>query len=227
MPRKLLALQQGDHLSRDEFHRRYEAMPDIKAELFEGVVHMPSPLRFRKHGQEHSRTVMWGGYYIEANPGVDQGDNCTLKLDDRNEPPPDLCVFILPESGGQIAIDEYGYLLGAPDLVVEVAATSVSIDLHQKLTAYRRNGVREYVVWRTEDREIDWFQLGKSELNRLSANEQGIFKSQVLPGLWLDHIALLRDELPRVHKVADEGIASPEHATFVATLQQRASEKKT
>jgi hypothetical protein len=105
-------------------------------------------------------------------------------------------------------------LEGAPELVVEVAASTASYDLHDKLNAYRRNGVREYIVWRVGDGEVDWFVLRGGRYERLSPGGDGVHRSEVFPGLWLDTGALVRGDLARVHKVLDGGLASLEHATF-------------
>ena len=52
---KILPLENGDRLSRLEFERRYQAMPELKkAELIEGRVYMASPVRII-HGQPTSR----------------------------------------------------------------------------------------------------------------------------------------------------------------------------
>jgi len=72
----------GDRLTRAEFERRYEAHPEIKkAELIEGVVHMPSPTRFEKHGRPHSDIITWLGLYCAMTPGVRSGTNVTVRLD--------------------------------------------------------------------------------------------------------------------------------------------------
>jgi hypothetical protein len=150
-------LQNGDRLTRDEFERRYAAMPDVKkAELVEGVVYMPSPVSTENHGSPHFDLASVLGAYRMATPGVQGGDNATIRLDLDNEPQPDLFLRIAEEHGGQSRIED-GYVVGAPELVAEIAASRVSYDLHDKLNAYRRNEVREYVVWRVLEREIDWF----------------------------------------------------------------------
>jgi Uma2 family endonuclease len=135
-------------------------------------------------------------------------------------PQPDGLLFIQPEFGGQARIDEDGYINGAPDLVAEVASSSVSYDLGTKLNAYRRNGVREYVVWRVLDREIDWFVNQEGKFDRLSPSADGIFRSTVFPGLWLDPAALLRGDVYAVLAIVQQGLKSPEHAEFVAHLKQ-------
>ena len=73
-----------------------------------------------------------------------------MRLDEDNEPQPDVLLRIEPDAGGQSRVSGDDYIEGAPELVVEIVASSTSVDLHDKLRAYRRNGVREYVVWRTQ-----------------------------------------------------------------------------
>src|SRR5262245_24192306 len=163
-PKPIPPLQNGDRLNRYEFERRYEAMPGLKrAELIEGVVQLPSPVKVTQHGRPHGLVVNWLGFYAATTTGVDFACEPTVRLDLDNEPQPDACLFILPAHGGSTRISEDDYLEGAPELIAEVAATSASHDLHSKLAAYRRNGVREYVVWRVLDREINWFALERGE----------------------------------------------------------------
>ncbi|HEV3164151.1 MAG TPA: Uma2 family endonuclease [Isosphaeraceae bacterium] len=218
-------LENGDRLTRPEFERRYSAMPNVKkAELIEGVVYMPSPLS-EMHAAPHSDLMFWLGFYRMATPGVVAGDNGTLRLDLDTEPQPDAYVRILTEFGGQARLSPDKYVEGAPELVAEVAATSASYDLHDKFRAYRRNGVREYIVWRVRDQAIDWFILREGQYENLSLSPEGHYRSEVFPGLWLDAAALIRGDLVTVSQVAQSGTASPEHAAFVAKLQQAAASK--
>ena len=211
-------LQAGDRLTRDEFERRYLATKDVKkAELLEGVVYIPSFVGQIEHGVACFDLIGWLGVYRSMTPGVQGGDNSTLRLDLDNEPQPDAFLRILPECGGQSKNDG-GYVAGAPELIAEVAASSVSYDLHVKFNVYRRNGVREYVVWRTWDQAIDWFVLRSGQYERLAPDENGVHHSEVFPGLWLDPAALLRGDVARVLDVARRGTATPEHAAFVARL---------
>lgn len=217
-------LDNGDHLTRDEFERRYEAMPQLKkAELIEGVVHMPSPVRLDRHAHPHLHVVTWIGVYEASTPGVRGGDNGTVRLDLDNEPQPDAMLFIEPTRGGQVQISAEDYVVGAPELVVEVAASSVAVDLHEKRRAYRRNGVREYLVWRVDDVAIDWFVLRHTDFERQAVDAAGYYRSEQFPGLWLDSAALLRGDLAAVLAILQQGVASPEHAAFVARLQQAGS----
>jgi len=215
------ALDQGDHLTREEFHRRYEAMPHLnKAELIEGVVHMPSPVIFQQHGRQHFDANHWLGDYVMFTPGTLGGDNSTLKLDLKNEPQPDAFLLIAPECGGQVQFDEKGYIVGGPELINEISASSVSYDLHSKLEAYRRNSVQEYVVWRVLDNAIDWFVLEGTQYVRLPC-DAGVYRSRVFPGLWLDVQALLGGNLLKVFETVQQGVATEEHRQFLALLASR------
>ncbi len=223
-PKPIPPLESGDRLTRAEFERRYEAMPDLKkAELIEGVVYVGSPVRVDQHGDPHFTLITWLGVYRAATPGVQGGDNSTVRLDVDNEPQPDAFLRVLPEYGGQSRTSEDGYVEGAPELIAEVAASSASIDLPQKMNAYRRNGVREYLVWRVLDEEVDWFVWREGRYERLGLDPAGIYKSEVFPGLWLDTAALLRGDLTEVLRVLQQGIDSDEHRAFVARLQQAIS----
>ncbi len=214
-------LENGDHLTRIEFERRYAAMPGVnKAQLIEGVVFMPSPVTYLHHSSPHFDLITWLGLYRIGTPGIEGGDNGTLRLDLDNEPQPDACLIILPAHGGQARIDAEGYLVGAPELIAEVSATTKSLDLHGKLNAYRRNGAREYLVWRVLDRAIDWFVLRSGNFEPLVLTT-GLYHSEVLPGLWLDPDALINRDMVRVSQVVQQGLATAQHGAFVTQLQQR------
>jgi Uma2 family endonuclease len=209
----------GDKLSRDEFERRYEAMPQLKkAELIEGVVYMPSPVSHTYHGHPHILLGAWLVAYAEATPGVDGSDNATVRLDLDNEPQPDLMLRI-DRPFGSSRIDADHYIDGPPELVVEVAASSVSYDLHQKLHVYRRNGVQEYLVLRTTEAAVDWFALRGGVYERLAADAHGVLRSEVFPGLWLDVPALLRGDTAAMRAAVLRGTATAEHAAFRARLR--------
>jgi Uma2 family endonuclease len=213
------ALENGDRLTRAEFERRYEAMPHLKkAELIEGVVYVPSPVRHRQHGSAHAHLIVWLGQYAAHTPGVEVGDNSSVRLDLDNEPQPDALLFIDPTRGGQVRISDDGIIEGAPELVAEVASSSVSYDLHAKLHVYRRNGVCEYIVWRVLEQGVDWFVLRDGQYERMPLDAQGLVRSEVFPGLWLDPAALLRGDLATVLATIQQGLTSPEHSTFVARL---------
>jgi Uma2 family endonuclease len=213
-------LENGDRLTRDEFERRYHAMPGVKkAELIEGEVHMPSPVSFQHHGVPDGDIAWFLKHYTVFTPGTASGGNATVRLDTANEPQPDHTLIIEPAAGGRVVIDEDGYIAGAPELVAEVAGSSASIDLGRKLAVYQRNRVAEYLVWRTYDGAVDWFAFRAGRFDRLPADPaDGLLKSETFPGLWLDPAALLRRDLAGVLAALTRGLASPEHAAFVRRL---------
>jgi len=213
-------LENGDKLTRYEFERRYNATPSVKkAELTEGIVYtIPAALRFRSHGQPHGWILTWLGTYEAATPGVALGVEPTVRLDLDNEPQPDAVLLILPEAGGQTRLSEDDYIEGAPELVVEIAASSAAIDLHGKKQAYRRNGVKEYIVWQVLDQKLTWFSLEQGEYLELVPNNEGVFRSRVFPGLWLAGTELLAGNMQGVLKVLQAGLQSAEHGDFINKL---------
>jgi Uma2 family endonuclease len=214
-------LENGDRLTRAEFERRYDAMPNLKkAELIEGEVFMPSPVRQRRHSHPHTQLVTCLGIYEMATRGVEAGDNGSIRLDLDNMPQPDAFLIIQPEFGGRVRISEDDYIEGAPELVAEVASSSVSVDLGRKRHVYRRNDVHEYVVWRVLDGTIDWYVNREGRFELVSPPPDGILRSEVFPGLWLDAAALVRGDGVAVRAALQRGLGSPEHADFVARLER-------
>lgn len=200
------SLENGDRMSRGEFERRYHLMPNLKkAELIEGVVYVPSPLRYRQHGLPHSYLMGWLTLYAAATPGVEVADNATVRLDLDNEPQPDGLLRLEESAGGRSRISEDDYIEGAPELVVEVTASTVSYDLHDKKQVYRRNGVQEYLVWLVAEKAFHWYVLTDDGYRLQQVDDSGLLKSQIFPGLWLDVPALLRGDLQQVFNVIQKG----------------------
>jgi Uma2 family endonuclease len=215
-------LNPGDFLSRVEFERRYQAHPEIKkAELIEGVVYMPSPVHFKQHGVPHSYIITWLGNCLASTPYLSLADNTTIRLDFENEPQPDAFLRLDPAVGGHSHISEDDYLEGPPELVVEIAASSAAYDLHAKRRVYARSGVPEYLAVQMYERRLDWFILREGVYDLLPVDEHGILRSEIFPGLWLSTSAFWNSDLAAMLKVLQEGLASPEHALFVAALQDK------
>jgi Uma2 family endonuclease len=214
-------LESGDSLDATEFLRRYEAMPDVKkAELIEGTVYMPSPVRLA-HAAPDTLIQGWLLTYAARTPGTQAAGNGTVRLSPEDVPQPDALLRVLPECGGWTTLDPSGYLSGPPELIVEVAASSAAIDLHQKLRAYRRAGVREYLVWRPLDRQFDWFVLDHGEYRSNAPDSQRVLRSPHFPGLALAVDALLEQNSAKVLDVLQSDMQTPVHAAFVAELEAR------
>jgi Uma2 family endonuclease len=188
-------LENGDRLTREEFNRRYQLRSDIrKAELVLGVVYVASPTRLAAHADPHSLVALWLRAYEATTPGVRVGIEGTVYLDDDGEVQPDAFMYWLPPHPSRVHQTPEDYLAGAPDLIVEIAASSASYDLHDKKEAYRRAGVPEYVAWRVLDGAIDWFRLLDGEYVRIEPDADGIIESAVFPGLRLNIVAMLAGE---------------------------------
>lgn len=197
-----VSLESGDHLTREEFHHRYLKRPDIKkAELVEGVVYVASPVRIRQHSRPHGVVVLWLGSYAMRIAGLHLEIEGSVYLDGRNEVQPD--AFLWREGPDGPHETEDGYLVGAPLLVVEVAASSASYDLHEKEEAYRRTGVQEYLVWRVLDRAVDWFDLRDGQYVAREPDQHGILESGQFPGLRLHLPSLLAGDAAAVLAALD------------------------
>lgn len=214
-------LENGDRLTREEFHRRYEAMPEnVKAELIEGVVFMSSPVRVKKHGKPHARIMGFLSYYQFTTKHIDLLDNVTYIANEKHEPQPDAVLRIEENCGGKSWININDYLEGAPELVVEIASSSASYDLHDKLEMYEQKGVQEYIVWRVLDKQIDWFGLEKGKYKKFVSDKQGIIESKVFPGLRLNAKAMLNDDLQRVLADLQKGLKSKKYKDFARQLSK-------
>jgi hypothetical protein len=210
-------LMNGDRLKQPEFHRRYEEYPDdTKFELVGGTVFMGSPLSWL-HGSFHLDLGLVLRLYTAATPGVEAADNATAILGEESEPQPDLALRILTEYGGQSRINAQRYLEGAPEAVAEIAYSTRALAMNAKRQDYQQAGVLEYLVVCLEEEELHWFHFPSDR--ELRPNKEGILRSKVFPGLWLDGAALLARDSARLIKVIQEGLASREHAAFVKRLE--------
>jgi Uma2 family endonuclease len=213
-------LIRGDFLSRDEFLRRWEAMPQLKrAELNRGVVYIPSPVS-TEHSDTENRLAGWLALYIASTPGCRASNNATWLMGEDDAPQPDLSPRILPEYGGQ-SRTEAQYASGAPEFVAEVCTSSTAYDLHQKLELYQESGVQEYLAVLMRERQVRWHRLAGGRFEVLAQPADGVYRSAVFPGLWLDAAALLAGDLARVLAVVQTGIQTPEHQAFVEQLAAR------
>ncbi len=221
-PETVPPLREGDRLDRAEFRRRYEAMPEVRAELIDGIVCMASPVRFKKHSKPHRKLSYWLERYEESTPGTDGGLDPTVELGIKDEYQPDAIQRILPECGGQTWDTDDGYIGGAPELCAEISASSASRDSGKKKNKYRDFGVPEVLIWLVEKEKIEWWRLEGGEYVAIEPDADGILKSRVFPGLWLDPAAMLAMNSKRVREILERGLNSPEHAGFVEKLAHSA-----
>lgn len=179
---------------------------------------MPSPVRHQQHSKPHSRIIGILFQYAAAMPGIDLGDNATVRLDLENEVQPDAFLRIEERFGGQSSISSDDFIEGAPELIVEIAASSAAYDLHEKLRVYRRNGVQEYLVLLAYEKETRWYRLVEGKYEQVMPNDAGILESQVFPGLCLQPDLFWQDKLAALLDILQEGLQGSAHADFVHKL---------
>jgi Uma2 family endonuclease len=212
----------GDHLDQKTFHERYEAMPDVRAELIGGIVYMSSPQKLR-HGYHHLKLARLAGEYVDETPGTEACVNSTTILGPDAEPQPDAFVYVLPECGGQTAEDDEGYMTGAPEWVGEISDSTESIDMNRKMLDYEKAGVREYMVALVRTQQLFWFIRRRGKFKPLPEAADGIIRSEVFPGFWLDAAAFLKRDSKRLLAALRQGLASAEHTAFVTKLASKRS----
>jgi len=215
--RTIPPLRDGERLTRQEFELRYQAMPEVKkAELIDGVVHMPSPVRLLSHATPHTLLQLWLGTYWGNTPGTIAACEPTTRLEQSSEPQPD--GLLMRVQGGTAQIDSDDYVTGSPELVAEIAASSLSLDRGAKRHDYEQAGVPEYVLFLMEEQRVEWHALRSGRYELLPSDPSGILRSEVFPGLWLNVVAFFALDVRAVLATLQQGLATPEHAAFVAHL---------
>ncbi len=221
-------LDSGERLARQEFHRRYEPMPrNVKARLIGGVVYvggdgdgLASPVS-ELHGVITERAGFWLAYFQLGTPGVRVTSDATLVLGPENEPQPDHMMYVAPDGGGGTRVVG-GFVHGVPELAVEVAVSSRSIDLGPQRVDYERAGVPEYLVLDVPSGEVHWHRFQDGRLVVVPPDADGIYRSRSFPGLWFDPAAFWAGGRAGIIATLERGLASPEYAEFAARLRVRA-----
>ncbi len=213
----LPSLHNGDHMTQEEFHRRYTPYPDeIRFELIGGVVYKAGRVPMG-HATSHAKLSCVLELYATYTPGVEGAISPTVLLGKRSEPHPDVLLRILPEYDGQAHCNTDDFLVGAPELVGEIAHSSRAIEMHRKRLDYQAAGVREYLVFCVEEQELHWFHFPSGR--KYKPDRNGVWKSRVFPGLWIDGPALAAQDTSRLIAAVQQGLATPEHAAFVRRLE--------
>ena len=206
----------GERLTVEEFLRRWEELPDLKnAELIDGVVYVSSPVSLN-HGSLDILIHWWLAHYAHATPGCKGGSNSTWLMSG-SAPQPDAYLRILPSHGGQSG-NEGPLGAGAPELAVEICVTSTEVDFGPKLALYQLAGVWEYITVEQFGQRMIWRVLENGAYVAQTLPADGIVRSRVFPGLWLDLAAFWADDGAKMLAVLNEGLASQDHRDFVAQL---------
>jgi hypothetical protein len=217
-------LDNGDHMSQAEFHRRYQLHPDhSKFELIDGIVFMASSLS-RTHAKFHATLSMVLRLYVAKTPGIELLDNATTILGNANEPQPDLSLRVLTEFGGQSKELPSMYVQGAPELVAEISHSSLGVDMHLKRHAYERASVLEYMVLSVEEPKLYWFNFAGNA--SIEPDRRGIASSRAFPGLWIHVDGLISQNDGELLNTLDRGLKSSGHRAFVKKLKARRQDGK-
>jgi Uma2 family endonuclease len=204
-------------MSQTEFADLYRRTPDsVAAELIGGVVYVSPP-----PSNEHDAAHMWLSAilmtYKMSVVGIEIGSSISLVMDDEFQPQPDLILRRLPEFGGRSITRADGSIQGPPELVVEIAYSRRSIELHTKMAEYARCGVVEYLVYMIDEKRLRWFDLPTEQ--ELFPEESGIFKIRQFPGLWIDQQAITANNRSQMIAVLQSGLAKPAHRSFARKMQ--------
>lgn len=195
-------LHSGDRMSRDEFLRRWERIPEIKrAELIDGVVYLASPVS-ELHSDYEQLFNRWLSHYQERTEGLKVMPAATFLLAG-SSPQPDLALIRL--SGSSRSGKKFRE--GPPELVVEIAYSSLAYDLGPKLELYRRGGVAEYITVLLEEKKVQWRVLENRRYHALRPSG-GYLKSRAYPGLWLDPKAVFPPRIRELLASVEAGLAS-------------------
>ncbi len=219
-------LSNGDRLTAKEFCRRWDAMPELKhAELIGGQVYVNPPISAGSHGIPQGNILVWLWHYAVATEGVQQISESSVHFGPQDLPQPDVQLRVKDQFGGASRLVR-GELHGAPELIVEVAASSAKHNLQIKKPRYAKHGVQEYLVWIVREKRFVWFALEAGEYVELPASRSGILKSRVFPGLWLDSKGLLADNWPKILGTLRKGMETPEYLEFAANLKSQHRKKR-
>ncbi|TWT86053.1 Uma2 family endonuclease [Neorhodopirellula pilleata] len=196
-------LESGDILDAGEYWRRCSAMPEkVKAERINRKVYLMSPLRAVHHGNPHALLAGWLIHYCMHHPTLRVSDSATIQLNLDNDPQPDLCVI---REGGQTHFND-GYIVGPPEMIVEIAGSSASYDFGEKRYVYEQAGVGEYLVFETIEGRIAWWRHDNGRYVDISPSD-GIYRSVLFPRLWLDADALRAADTLKLIRALERGMA--------------------
>ena len=189
--------------------------PETNADLVGGVVHLWIRVTV-SHGQM-SATLNGGiGLSRVGLTGIHGGVRTTTVLGDDSEVQPDATLRF--PIGGTSAVNDDDYLVGCPELVCDVVDTADAHALTARRADDERYGATEVVMVTVREPRVLWLVGEGDRLTERSPDADGVYRSGVFPGLWLDPAALLAEDMQRLLDVLRQGLATPEHAAFAASL---------
>lgn len=216
----------GDCLSVKEFlHRYLPYRRNLKAELINGLVSLSHGVRADLEDLSNSVIQSWIRSYAALTPGTKMDVNTIVILAWDTVPQPNIVLRVLPENGGKSRMTNQDILTDAPELMVDFTTSHQTFDIREKLGAFRRLGVVEYLVWWANDQKLDWYCLEQEKYALNLPDSNGVLTSPSFPGLRLNLSALLNRSSAAVMATLRKSLESPDHAGFVARLEKRCASK--
>jgi Uma2 family endonuclease len=216
-----LSLHEGQRLDQQTFHEIYSQTPeDFRAELIDGVVYLMNMAVYEDHARSDASLTGLLYYYSVESPGTIAQSNASTKLSANTEVQPDCALLIDPDFGGRTRTDPGKFTVDAPELVIEIASSSLRLDLNAKKQVYEQAGALEYLVYDIPHQKFHWFALTEGRFEPLMIDGDGVYRSRAFPGLWLDEAAFVRDDGQAVLACLRRGLQSQAHTDFVERLRQ-------
>ena len=177
----------------DEFYAR---IPDgQKADLIDGVIYVASPDTRRNDVRASLLQTVLTVYAETKDLGETTGTRYAYRLSDTRAPEPDL-AFVGRERVAHVLTDREG--VGPPDVAVEIVSRdSRHRDYHDKFQLYQEAGVQEYWIIDPIQLRCSFYRLRQGEYGPVALEDGHLFRSEAVPGFWLDVHWLLGAQVPK------------------------------
>ncbi|QLE56128.1 Uma2 family endonuclease [Nostoc sp. TCL26-01] len=164
-----------------------------KSYYYNGKMRFEMPPIGNDHSRDHTVVIIAVSIYAAIKGiAINGNDNCTYRKKGFKEAQPDVSYYIgenagaIPWGTGIINLDDYP----APNLVIEVANSSLADDKGEKRLLYEELGVDEYWIIDVQKVQVIAFAVENGGSRRIT-------QSQILPGL---AISLLEEAFRRTRQ---------------------------
>ncbi len=175
-----------------------------KADLIDGVIFMASP-----DSKKANSLNLFLGNLLDGYIGAKEIDGDVFisryacRINAVRAPEPDV-GYVRPE---RIHLLHETYMDGGPDIAVEIVARdSRTRDYSEKYDLYKAAGVQEYWIIDPLQKRVTFLRLRDGDYEEM-ALDSNIFRSEVLPGFWLNTDWLLSRKVPKAYKCLQEILA--------------------
>lgn len=165
-------------------------------------------------GELASSVSYWLCQYRRSTPCVESLGRVSIFLDPTTEIETTAAMWLTPGADDR---PRWQRCEGVPELLVEVTATVHNKVFRRRLRVYEQSEIHELLVVTGDPRDTALYARENGRFARVSPADDGSYRSRVFPGLWLDPSALFSDEWNEMAACLDRGMATEEHAAFVAS----------